>query len=321
MVLIIGMMSVYAQPKKTDAPKRKGWGTRYSSTVSQLTGMVGGRLVKEAGTIPIYGDVGFLLCRIYSLNSSGDKDEILECSLFRFNSEGNVIEMYGFNTTNGYLSRWNKYNYMGNKLEIIHDDIYSDPRKSVYIYDDADNMVSMEEYNSSGEKTSYIYSVYDSEKNILISKTTRVTSYKYDRFGNQIEEDIGWGRKFTSKNTYDSAGRLVRESRYSFTRAFIGEWLLTYDTAGNLIDESYFDSDNERVHHYSYLYDSYGNLVKISYKHSIGLEEETVLSYDTMGNIISCTHLNSKSEENRFIEFDITYGDNIPPIYHTFLKP
>lgn len=210
------------------------------------------------------GDIDTLLIFTHLYDEDGNKTEFCRYDNFLdYDDPSNEIK-HKFHYENGLITT----------EEVFYNQ--SQIGKTLYKYDENDNVVSAHDVGESGEITLKVTFQYDERDNLLekiiyeadgqsvLSKYV----YKYDQEGNKIAYD-----EFESDGsfeahqsfTYDNEGNLFEE-KYHNTDGSVSQ-VITYDAHGNRIQN---DSDVLSYREkYEYLYDDIGNWIEtLSYKES-----------------------------------------------------
>lgn len=268
-------------PAKKTAPKREGWGDWHG---------------------PLYGDVESVTITEYKLSEKfGEivKDKIDYKEVYKFNQNGDVVEMAAYNSDGSLYENWLcKYDSQGKLIEVAG--YYPDGSlddKSLYKYDSRGNQIEEAHYNSDGSLDRKHLSKYDSQGNMVEEaryfdgSLRSTTIYKYDAQGNRIEHAIydsdgSLDSKELSK--YDSQGNKIEEVEYKSDGSLRSKHLYKYDSQGKLIEKAEYNSDGSLDEKWLCKYDSQGNIERewIKYDLDGSIIFRNLSKYDTQGKLI-----------------------------------
>ena len=178
-------------------------------------------------------------------------DSLIESSTYNYNDKGIIIDHCLYYS--GYYEKCSPYYF-----------------KILYQYDDKNQNIQEQSYNSS-------------------DSSTMRTTYKYDNNGNITEErhyDISGLLSCKATYRYDSYGHNTEEcnfNRDSLTQKII----FHYDSLGNIMEKQDYKSDNSLNTKTIYKYDNKSKLTEWCYYFSNGvLHQKTSFKYDLEGNRI-----------------------------------
>lgn len=198
----------------------------------------------------------------------------------KYNEKGNVIELNNYKSE-GSLSSMYSYKY-NDKENIIELNIYNSDGsldiKHSYKYDNKGNNTE-EQHTKNGRSWLDTYK-YDSKGNIIENKSYNVDGglimtriCKYDENGNKIKDSelCIFDKKLSNNYTYkyDKYGNEIEKITYDSDSTLISRWTYKYDNNRNIIEESGFLIDEyepsgslSRTLIYKYEFDQQGNWIK-----------------------------------------------------------
>lgn len=197
--------------------------------------------------------------------------------------------------------------------------IYSSKTVIKYLYDDDQNLLREEIYNSEGELTyQKIYERNNTNKSLVTGQieirnkdTISNERNTYDKNGNLILSEFiknsVWEKAFAYE--YDEKGRKVLQHDYIIERyGGYPKALYKYDEFDNLIKTKELDSNNNLIRSATYKYDKRNN--KIEYilfsepnKNVISKEFTTYDRFDNIKTISNKDHKNEQEYEYKYNEF------------------
>lgn len=174
---------------------------------------------------------------------------------------------------------------------------------NLYTYDDAGNMLTCDNYSTSGVLRSNRTYAYDKNSN-LVKETfsvpgnsyLNITEYTYDSQGNILTQhayttDPGSKYDNLQVNTYDASGKMLSSLSYS-SGELNTESLWTYDEAGRLLHKTIsicYGAEKEVREELRYTYDDKGNVLT-TYENYGGDDRRAMRSectYDEAGNLLT----------------------------------
>lgn len=193
-----------------------------------------------------------------------DKIEIKKIA--QYNEKNKIIEYKSYNSE-GKLECHNtlKYDTKGNIIEKTRTTENED-EKLIFIYDS---------YNRLVEESRYYKGNFGKRFN-----------YKYDSYGNKIEEKFSsangssWGSTTTFQ--YNSKGKQISSTRFDYEGEFSSKMIYKYDNF-NRLTEIYQENDSLSVNNSYYKYDNLGNKLE---EISKNLSSEEIKKFDIKGNLL-----------------------------------
>ena len=164
--------------------------------------------------------------------------------------------------------------------------------KSLYKYDDKNNLIEEEKYY--GDELSFRELYTYNDKGNLIEKTT-------------LDPD----GKLTLRQLYknNDRGNIIEERHHNNEDVFYNKIVFEYDERNNLTEENHYDADDLHCRKTKYKYDDTGNRIEEDF-HSLlddTFDYNTQFQYDTKGNVIE--RLDPLDKSGRLLyeyEFDKT---------------
>jgi hypothetical protein len=189
-------------------------------------------------------------------------------------------------------------------------------RKKIAQYNEKNKITEYKSYNSEGKLDCHNTLKYDTKGNII--EKTRTTenedeklifiydsynrlveesrhykgnfgkrfNYKYDSYGNKIEEKFSsangssWGSTTTFQ--YNSKGKQISSTRFDYEGELSSKMIYKYDNF-NRLTEIYKENDSLSVNNFYYKYDNLGNKLE---EISIDLSSEEIKKFDIKGNLL-----------------------------------
>lgn len=211
-----------------------------------------------------YGPDGAVLSWIdYSANADG---RIIKSSPHAADgsaAEGDVVSAYEY--TNGYLTARTDYDAVsGNILYRYKYDAQGHEIKWIlYGEDGAVSMWYEDAYDEQGSVVSHLLYRPGEEVRVM-----NLREYDYDEHGTATEcryvsEKGTVLNRYTFRNVYDAAGRLIEREQTDVGGSVLVDWYLyRYDEAGRLTEQKLLDAGERCLIRTEYIYDAAGRLAR-----------------------------------------------------------
>lgn len=198
--------------------------------------------------------------------------------------------------------------------------------KTVYTYDELENVVRTDLYAPSGELLTTTSATYNAFH--LLSETDpagNITRYEYDGAGRQIA--IRKGNHLTT-HSYDALGRVACTRQYADETNYIAQFFI-YDVLDQLLEERTEDSAGVLLKKVSYAYDSEGNRTEVKRYTESGISlsrtdynayHEPEVVTDAEGNVTRTIHHYNVYNEQQHVacqEIIDALGNSTFSLYNT----
>lgn len=222
---------------------------------------------------------------------------------YTYDDNGNMLTYYSESRNNRMKY---EYNDKGLLIKEITCDKWWEPELwDVYIYDDNENLIREESYNSNGLSSTLTYT-YD-ENGELSQKEFKATGQYADNAYYKEEYEISESDYHMKK--YDIDGELVDEEIKYYFAFYDGKYLITdeykqdeykyeytYDDNGLLIMKLDNHSMNEVYPYTKYEYDSQNRIVKETNYLGMEIKDWYVYIYDDDSQIVTINKMNHKND-------------------------
>jgi YD repeat-containing protein len=220
-----------------------------------------------------------------------------------YNDQGRLIEEIGYQADSTLSDRFcRKYDDKGNEIEYTEffnnrENWYEGPGATFRYKQDSG--IIKKEYDDTGNliKKSLINMHNSADANY---------TFKYDKNGNMIEEDVYYNRDSSSIKTttykYDDKGKRIEEKKLPQNGSGGYKITFKYDDKGNLVEEA--SCKNKEVKYkYEYKYDDMNKKIEetINYGHAFGVKYS--YTYDKDGNKIEEVKYSKSNEPETKTEY------------------
>ena len=215
-------------------------------------------------------DSDYHCTEIISYDSCGMTESVNE---YTYDSEGNCQSLKRFTYNEGELESVDAYTYRANGDTLCflsYDGSGNLIMQHEYVYDE-NGLLMSEAYGDGEGIILYLEYTYDAAGKVLSitnyngsGETIRSYEYKYNGNGDlRLRKTIGSSGQTESfyEYAYDENGLLQDEKSYDAGGVVSYSCTYTYDANGNRLGKTEFDSEGNEECRYIYSYDEYGNIV------------------------------------------------------------